>query len=163
MISAMAFSARSLDDEPLRDSAVKAADFILTKMKDDQGRLLHRWRDGESAIPGFLDDYAFFIHGLTELYRATKDKKYLNAATKLTQDAQNKFAPKTGGGYFDTLADQGDLFVRTRSKYDGAVPSGNSRMIFDLVDLFELTGDEKYIKRARIDLESFSGAGKSQG
>jgi uncharacterized protein YyaL (SSP411 family) len=164
MIAGLARAGHELKEQRYTDAAKRATDYILEHMRSEDGGLLRTMRAGKSKPKhGLLEDYAFFIHGLSELYRGTQDKKYLDAAVKLTADALKKFSPAKGGGYFDTLADQPDLFVRTRSKYDGAVPSGNSRMIFNLVKLYELTKDDQYIKRAKLDLESFSGALKRMG
>ena len=115
-----------------------------------------------------------FAHGLLELHIATVERRWLDAAIELMDQATKRFAPtppgaagagaaNEGGGYYDTLADQADLFVRTRTSHDGAIPSGNSQMVHNLLDLHELTGEEKYLERAGADLRSFAAAMERSG
>ena len=160
MIAGMARAGKELPASRYTDAAKKAADYILEKMRDENGGLIRTMRKGKGKQPAFLEDYSFFVHGLIEIHRTTDDSKYLDAAEELTAHAIKLFGDdkKDGGGYYDTLADQSDLFVRTRSKYDGAVPTGNSQMVHNLVDLYTLTEKESYIDRAANDLRSFAGA-----
>ncbi len=158
MIAGMANTGRVLGDARYIQAAAKAANAILTHMQADDGSLYRTMSHGHNAkIPAFLEDYAFFIHGLIELYRADGNDRWLNAATQLDAVVEKQFVAEHGG-YFDTLADQADLFVRTRSMYDGALPSGNSQMVHNLIDLAEVTGDVAYHKRATRDLQAAVGA-----
>jgi hypothetical protein len=120
--------------------------------------LLRTMRQGEAKIPAFLEDYAALAHGLLELHRSSGEQRWLDEARALMLEATHRFSAEAehGGGYFDTLADQDDLFVRLRSTYDGAVPSGNSLMVHNLIDLFELTEDRAYLQQAADDLRSFA-------
>ncbi|MEM9416602.1 MAG: DUF255 domain-containing protein [Planctomycetota bacterium] len=159
MIAGLAAVGGTLDEPRYLDAAARAANAIAEHMAipDDQGGGLYRtYRDGVAKIPGFLEDYAHYVHGLIQLHRySSNGDDYLDWAERYTAMAIERFAHEQSG-YYDTLADQSDLFVRTRGSYDGAVPSGNSQMVHNLVDLFELTGKREYAERAARDLMSFA-------
>lgn len=161
MIAGFAKVGAALGQPHFIEAAARSADAILAHLAvpEDQGGGLYRsFRDGAAQIPAFLDDYAHFIHGLLALHRySDADDNYLDHAVRLTGIVIERFAHEHGG-YYDTLADQPDLFVRTRSSYDGAVPTGNSQMIHNLIDLAEMTGDHAYAQRAGRDLQSFASA-----
>jgi hypothetical protein len=139
MISSLAFAANVLDEPRYRDAAVHAADFILGNMQDKKGRLLHRYRDGAAGIPGTLDDYAFFVHGLIDLYQATANPHYLKEAIRLNQDMIRLFWDGREGGFFFTADDSERLIIRSKEIYDGAIPSGNSMAAFNLIRLARIT------------------------
>ncbi|MCX5658864.1 MAG: DUF255 domain-containing protein [Planctomycetota bacterium] len=167
-IAGMAMAGAALNEPRYTKAAAGAADYLLAKMRDARRGLLRTMRKGEAKIDGFLDDYAALAHGLIELHRATGEARWLEAAKEIVAEAQRRFAEEPeaetaedaplAGGYFDTLANRPDLFVRTRSTYDGAIPSGNSQMVHNLLDLFELTGEKGFFARAWGDLASFSAA-----
>ncbi len=157
MIAAMARAGRQLKEDRYTAAARKAADYILASMRTEDGGLFRTMRKGQVKINGFLEDYAFFVHGLLELHETTGDAKYLKAAQDLTEHASKHFSSEGGaGGYYDTLANQSDLFVRVRSTYDGATPSGNGVMLHNLLTLHQRTKDERYLKHALIDLRAFA-------
>ncbi len=162
MIAGLARAARELNEDRYAAAAARAADYILANMRTSDGGLYRTMRKGQVKIPAFLEDYAFFVHGLIELHRTTGEPRWLEAAEALTNLAQRKFTAENGG-YYDTLADQDDLFVRTRSTYDGAISSGNSQMAHNLVDLYELTANVEYLNRVEADLRSFAGAMTDNG
>jgi len=141
MIAALAKGAQVLDEPQYAKAAARAADFILAKMRDLRGRLYHRYRDGEAAVPGFLDDYAFLIWGLVELYEATFNVGYLQAAIELADQMIGHFWDEEGGGFYFTADDAEDLGVRKKEAYDDALPSGNSAAMLDLLRLARLTAD----------------------
>ena len=158
MIAGLADAGRVLGENAYVDAAARAADAIIAHMALDgsAGGLYRTMRQGKVKIPGFLEDYAFFARGLLALERAgVGGGKYLEAARRHVAYAKEHFGAP-GGGYYDTLEDQADLFVRKRGYYDGAVPSGNSVMVHNLIDLFELTQDVSYLNRATEDLRSFA-------
>jgi len=159
MIAALARGARVTGKPEYAAAAAKAADFILGGMRTSEGRLLHRYRDGESAIPGYLDDYAFLIWGLIELYEATFDAKWLSEALALTGGMLELFGDsKEGkGGLFFTGSDAEKLIVRTKEIYDGAVPSGNSVAALALLRLGRMTGRTELESAADALMEEFSG------
>ncbi len=107
-------------------------------LKDDV--LYHRYAKGEAAIDGFLDDYAFFTWGLIELYEATFEDKYLQAATALTKTMVAKFWDDKNGGFYQTQTSEAGL-PKLKQLYDGAVPSGNSVALYNLLRLSRLTNE----------------------
>ncbi|MBB6431063.1 thioredoxin domain-containing protein [Algisphaera agarilytica] len=157
-IAGLVEAGRLLEEPRFIDAARNAADAVLQHMSESGGGLLRSMRGDEAKIPAFLEDYAFFIHGLLKLHQTQEDShgdRYLAEAARLNEVVQDRFAA-ANGGYFDTLEDQADLFVRTRSTYDGAIPSGNSQMIHNLLALHQLTDDEAHARRAVLDLRSFA-------
>ena len=156
MISSLAFGSRVLNEPRYRDGAQKAADFLLEKMKREDGRLMHRYRDGEVAITGFIEDYAFFTHGLYDLYEATFDPRYLEEASFFLKDMNRLFWDEAGGGFFLTGKDAEKLIARTKELYDEAIPSGNSVATLSLLRVGRLTMNREIEGRARSTLDTFS-------
>ena len=157
MIAGLARVGRAFGEARYVDAAARAAEAIASHMADDAGGLKRSMRAGEVKIPALLEYYTFFVHGLIELHRATtgdRSARFLALARQYTQSASDRFAAEQGG-YYDTLADQSDLFVRIRSVRDGVIPSGNSQMCQNLLDLHALTGDNAYLDRVSGDLRSF--------
>ena len=158
-IAGLAEAGRVLGEPRYITAAQRAADDVLNHMRSEDGGLWRSMQNRDARIPAFLEDYAFVVHGLLALDKALAEPdeptRYLAEAIDLMAYATEKFAAD-GGGYFDTLADQADLFVRTRSTYDGAIPSGNSGMIQSLLSLTERSGDEAYVRQAAHCLRSFA-------
>ena len=144
MIAALAKSAAAFDEPEYMEAAKKAADFVLNEMRADNGRLLHRYRDGELAIDAFLDNYAFMIWGLIELYQVTFEPRYLSSAIHFAEIAIKHFWDTGNSGFFFTADDAEELLVRRKDIYDGAIPSGNSVMMYNLVRLSRMTGKTLY-------------------
>ena len=157
-IKGLAEAGAVLGEPRYLEAAGRAADAILRHMNDpaSEGGLLRSMRAGQARVPAFLEDYAHFIAGLLALQRAKPDgPRWLDLARCYLESVVRCFA--TGhGGYYDTLADQADLFLRVRSTYDGAVPTGNAVMLHNFVDYYELTGDPLMLDRAVRDLRSFA-------
>lgn len=126
MIAALAQGAKALQKPEYAKAAEAAANFIWDKLRREDGRLLARYRDGESAIPAYVDDYAFLIWGLSELYEATGQAVYLERALILKDGLLELFHDSEGGGFFFTGHDGEALPIRSKELYDGAIPSGNS-------------------------------------
>jgi len=148
MIASFAFAGRVLGETKYAKVAAKAADFILDRMMAGH-RLLHRWRDDGSdssraGIPAFLEDYAFFIYGLLELYEATFQDKYLDRAQRLADVMIELFVDRSGGFYM-TAFDAEGLIIRPKESYDGALPSGNSVAALILLKLYAFTKKEAYL------------------
>ena len=143
MIAALAKGAQVFMDKTYLKAAQTAVKFILNNMRELDGRLYHRHREGESAIMANLDDYAFFIWGLIECYEASFDASFLKTALRLQEDLTKHFWDKKNGGYYFTPDDGEDLIVREKESYDGAIPSGNSVAMLNLVRLSRLTGNTK--------------------
>jgi len=147
MIAALAKAAQALPEAKYATAATKAADFILEKMQPGEGRLLHRYR-GEAGISAHLDDYAFLIWGLIDLYETVFDVKYLKAALQLNQAMMRHFWDKDQGGFFFSADDGEALLLRKKEFYDGAIPSGNSIALLCLLRLMHLSGQEEWEERA---------------
>ena len=147
MISALAKAAQALNRPDYANAAARAADFILNEMKTEDGRLLHSYREG-SAISGCLDDYAFLVWGLIDLYETLFEIKYLRAAAKLTRAMIEHFWDNGKGGLFFSPDDASDLPLREKAFRDGAIPSGNSAAMLDLLRLSHLTGQPEWENKA---------------
>jgi len=147
MLAALAKAARAFNDEALAARAVAAADFLLEKMALPGDRLLHRLRQGEAAVAGMLDDYAFLAWGLVELYQTVFAPRYLKRAVALTKAMSAHFGD-ADGGFFLSPDDGETLLLRQKTFYDAAVPSGNSVAFFVLTTLFRLTGEKSFREEA---------------
>jgi hypothetical protein len=156
MIAAFAKAAQAFDELHYAESAKRAADFVLREMLDSDGRLLHRYREGDAAVPAFLDDYAFFIWGLLELYEATFEVCYLETALELNGVLLQHFWDEPQGGFFFTADDTAELLVRKKEGYDGAVPSGNSVAMLNLLRLARMTANSELEERAIHIARAFS-------
>jgi hypothetical protein len=157
MIAALAKAARALDMPEYADVAAKAATFLLDTLRDEEGRLLHRYRDGDAAIRAHLDDYAYLIWGLIELYQATFDAEWLGEALCLMEEALDHHEDDEHGGFFLTADDGEALIVRQKQFYDGAVPSGNSAMLYNLIRLARMTERPEYEERAQALVDVAAG------
>jgi hypothetical protein len=147
MIVAMAKAYQALGHLSYVDAAQNAAGFILERLKKNN-RLFRRYRDGEVAHPGYLDDYTNFVWGLIELYEATFAPKYLEEAMALNNDMIDLFWDETHGGFFYSGRDNEVLIKRSKEIYDGAIPSSNSVAILNLARLSQITGEVKLEKKA---------------
>lgn len=141
MIIALAKAAQILGDTRYQSAAADTYRFIRESMTDNNGRLFHRWRDGESAIAGQLDDYAVYGLALLEMYHATYDPVYLEETVHFAGVMTELFEDKENGGYFLTASDAEVLITRPKETYDGAIPSGNSAAAVLLGQLAQLTED----------------------
>ena len=104
---------------------------------------------------GYLEDYAFFIYGLINLYKANLEEKYLDLAKRLANDMLNIFGDKENKGLYFYGKNSERLILRPKEFYDGAIPSGNGLALIDLMSLFVLTGDEKYANIHKEMVHSF--------
>ncbi len=156
MVAALARGAQVFDEPAYADAAGKAMNFILRGMRDKDGRLLHRFRDGEASIRGNLDDYAFVIWGLLELYELIFDATFLRHALDLTTDLIAHFWDPEQGGFFFTPDDGEVLLVRKKEIYDGAIPSGNSVSVLNLLRLARFTVNSDLEKKAARTIQAFS-------
>jgi len=157
MIAALAKAAQAFGRAEYADSAALAAGYIRQKMTV-RGGLYHRSAGGEVTIPAFLDDRAFLIWGLIELYAATFEPGYLSWAAALTEETIGSFWDERAGGFFFTSADlHGDLPLRRQELYDGALPSGNSVMLSNLLRLGRTLGRPDFEARAGRLIDVFGG------
>ncbi len=135
MIAALSKASRVFGNKDYFLAAARAADFIIAKMRDANGRLLRRYRLGEAGLSAHVDDYSFFIWGLLELYETSFEIIYLKVALQLHDDFLERFWDKESGGFFFTADDSEKLLVRQKEIYDGATPSGNSVAAMNLIKL----------------------------
>jgi uncharacterized protein YyaL (SSP411 family) len=157
MIASMALGGRIFPESPWLKAAVDGCEFILSRMKKKDGGLFHRYREGEASINGFLDDYAFFIWGLLELFDSTFNHIYLSEAIRFTGYANDHFWENKKRKYFFTSDEDTELIIRPLDITDGVIPSGNAAMISNLLKLWKLTGNRKYEERAFDLISGFSG------
>ncbi|MBW2063472.1 MAG: thioredoxin domain-containing protein [Deltaproteobacteria bacterium] len=156
MVASLAKGEQVIPGRGYAAMAGSAAGFVLEQMYKD-GMLLHRYRSGEAGIGAHLDDYAFFVWGLVELYGATFEPEYLKTALDLTRSQIRHFWDDQRGGFFLAPDDAKDLIVRKKELYDGAIPSGNSVSMLNLLRLARMTGDSSLEEKASIMARSFSG------
>ncbi len=155
MISAFARSGLILDEPAWTEAARNAARFVLGHSRAD-GRLLRSHKDGQARHSGYLDDYAFLIAGLLDLYEATAELSWLSQAIELQATLDRHHQDPERGGYFMTSDDHESLLAREKPAHDGAEPSGNSVALMNLVRLHELTTDDRYRATAEKLLQAFS-------
>ncbi len=156
MVAALSIASVAFDEEAYRRRAEDAVAFILDNLRRPDGRLLHRYRDGSAGIPANLDDYAFLVWGLIELYEAGYELRHLETALELTEQQLHHFWDDEGGGFFFSPDDGERLLVRQREIYDGAIPSGNSVSALNLLRLGRLTGRPDLEERGRAVLSAFA-------
>ncbi|MDH7508651.1 MAG: thioredoxin domain-containing protein [Methanomassiliicoccales archaeon] len=156
MIVALAKAASVFDDKEIGAAAREAADFIIKEMIDDDGTLHHSYANGQLSDVCFLDDYAFFIWALLELYELTFEPRFLKLANDLTIKMKDLFWDEEIGGFFTTAAHAPNIIVRQKEGYDGSIPSGNSVASSVLVRLGHLLDNEMYMELARRTISAFS-------
>jgi uncharacterized protein YyaL (SSP411 family) len=158
MISALARAGRALGEPRWTEAGGAAADFVLSRMRGADGRLLRTWREGRAGTPGLLDDHAFLAQGLLDLHEAAGEPRRLGQALEVARTMLRLFDGKDGGALYDVPEGAADLLARTRDGDDWAVPSGNSAAALLLLRLGRLAADPDLEARGRGILEAFSGA-----
>ncbi len=156
MISAFSKAARAFGNSLYEDAAAKAVKFIITNLRTEEGRLLHRFRNGEAGITGNLDDYAFMISALIDLYETTFDVSLLKIAIEFNDHMIEHFYDNINGGFFFTPDYGEELITRNKEIYDGAIPSGNSIAIQNLLKLGKITGNSILEDKSDETLRCFS-------
>ena len=154
MIAAYADAYAILKSVPYLRAARRAANFVLSRMRDENGDLIRIHRNGATRIRGFQEDYAFLIQGLVSLYKASGEPRYLREAEALSERMRNLYWDADGGGFFFTSGIE-HLITRTKKPYDGSIPSGNSVAVHALLGLHELTGKTEYMDLASQTLLAF--------
>jgi uncharacterized protein YyaL (SSP411 family) len=162
MIAGFAEAGKTFDEPRYIAAAVKAADFVLGHLRTPQGRLLRSYGAAPGQAPkaqvsGYLEDYAFLVHGLLTLHDVTRTPRWLDEARTLTDTMIKHHSDAKTGGYYFTANDHEKLFARSKDQYDGAQPSGNSMAVRNLVRLWAATGEERYRAEAEKDLQAFAG------
>ncbi len=155
MIAALACGARVFDEPTYSDAALRAMNFIIQSLQTKEGRLLHRFRDGQGSIPANIDDYSFMVWALLELYEATFDTKHLFKALEFQSHLFAYFVDDQNGGFFFTPADAEELLTRPKELHDGAIPSGNSIAFINTLRLSRFTGNAKMDESAREIYRAF--------
>ena len=155
MIWALAYGGAALNEPRYTNAAQKAADFVLSKLMTD-GRLQRYYRNGRAVEPAFLDDYAFMVLGLLELYETTFEPRWLTEAKDLTDEMVRLFHDEQDGGFFMSGSDGEQLIARRKPAYDGAVPSGNSMAALGLLRLGRITMDEELFELGSKVLDAHS-------
>ena len=155
MIAALAKAAIVLDEPLYLDAAEKAAEFVLHSISKGE-RLLKRYRNGVAALDAHLDDYAFMAWGLLELYEATFATKYLSQALDLMNIMVEDFWDDKNGGFFLGSDQSEKLIVRSKTAYDGAIPSGNSVAVMNMVKLTRITGNTNWAELVEKTNRAFS-------
>ena len=158
MIAALARAGLVLDVPRYLSSAERAAAFLRQNLTDGAGRLLARWREGEAAHPGKIDDYAFLAWGLLELYGATFRVEYLEGACALAGRLLDQFFDREAGGFYPYAEEDEALITRTKEVYDGALPSGNAVAALVLSRLARLTGAGRWQQALERQLGYLAGA-----
>ncbi|MCP5021696.1 MAG: thioredoxin domain-containing protein [bacterium] len=157
MIAALAQAGRAMDRPDWVQAADRAAEYAWNALRDPKtGRLYKRSRGGKAGLQGMLEDYAFMAWGMIELHQATQDPRRLAAAEQLCNTAIKYFWDKDHGGFFLYPSDGEELIVRAKEVYDGALPSGNSVMLWNLARMGRLTGRVSYEEHAERAMRAFS-------
>jgi uncharacterized protein YyaL (SSP411 family) len=156
MIAALARAGQALDEPRYTAAARKAADLILRNLRTANGRLVKRYRNGNAGLPAHLNDYAFTVWGLLELYEASLAVTYLQEAIHINDEMIAHFWDDTDGGFYMTADDGEKLLIRSKNIYDGAIPSGNSVAALNLLRLGHMTGKQDYLKKAEKIARAFA-------
>ncbi|HVT30308.1 MAG TPA: thioredoxin domain-containing protein [Lacipirellulaceae bacterium] len=149
MIDAMARIGAGLNEPEYVIVADDVASFILSRMRREDGRLLHSWRNGHAKLDAYLDDYTALANGLVSLYEATFKERCIDAAVQLIDIVLDKFADPTGAGFFYTASDHEQLITRTKELTDSSTPSGNALAASVLLRLGRLLGRSDYLNAAQ--------------
>ncbi len=160
MIAALARAGAAFGEPRYVAAARAAAEFVLAELRDEHGRLYKRWRQGEAAHAGTLEDYAFLTWGLLELYQAGFEVRHLEAALALDAAMLAHFEDRAAGGFFTSADDAEELLFRHKDVYDGALPSGNSVAAWNLLRLARLTGRTELEEHGRRTLAAFGSAAR---
>ena len=148
MISALADAAAAFDDPVYRDAAVECADFLVTRMRDADGRLLRTYNRGQARLRAVLEDHAFLLEALLTLYEATFDAHWFAEARALADTIIERFADPDHGGFFSTADDHEQLIARRKDIDDNPIPAGQSAAALGLLRLAALTGEHRYEEAA---------------
>src|SRR5205809_642593 len=157
MISGYARAAQVLDDARYLEIATRAAKFLRENLYDSSRKILYRnYRGGRSDIEGFVDDYAFVIQGLIDLYEASFDIEWLKFATELRETQDRLFFDEKNGGYFSTSGKDASVFLRMKDDNDGAEPAASSVAALNLLRLSQVRDDPQLTERARKTIDAFA-------
>ena len=156
MIAAMAKGGKILKKPAYIDAAINSADFIIQNLRSNDGKLKKRFRNNQAGLQPHIDDYAFFIWGILELYEATFETRFLISALELSEIMVDDFYDHKNGGFFIGPNYGEKLIIRAKDSYDGAIPSGNAVAAMNCIRLSKYTGDLKWEKIAFKTFKTFS-------
>jgi uncharacterized protein len=148
MIAALAEAGAVLGRDDYLEAARAAAEFVWTRMRDPDGRLLRTWKDGEAKLNAYLEDHAYLIEALLTLYESSFEVRWFDAARETADRMIERFADPERGGFFTTSDDHHQLIARRKDVDDHPIPSGNSAAAYGLLRLAALTGEPSYAERA---------------
>src|SRR3954452_22288287 len=148
MVSALADAGAGLEEPLYRNAAVDCADFLLTRMRDEEGRLLRTYNRGRARLPAVLEDHAFLLEALLTLYEATFDPRWFAEARSLADTILERFADPDKGGFFSTAADHPGLIARRKDVEDNPIPAGQSAACVGMLRLAALTDGQRYAAAA---------------
>jgi uncharacterized protein len=148
MISALAQAGAVLGRDDYLDAAVACASFVLSELRDSDGRLLRTWKDGRGRLDAYLEDHAYLLEALITLYESTFDPRWYREAVTLADTMIERFSDTERGGFFTTAVDHEPLAARRKDLEDSPIPSGNSAAAFGLLRLALLAGEGKYERHA---------------
>ena len=148
MISALADAGAALDEPVYIDAATGCAEFLVTRLRDDDGRLLRTYNRGQARLRGVLEDHAFLLEALLTLYEATFDARWFAEARALADTIIEQFGDPGNGGFFSTTADHEGLITRRKDVEDNPIPAGQSAAALGLLRLAALTGEYRYEEAA---------------
>jgi hypothetical protein len=149
MISALAEAGAVFGHAPYVDAASQCADFLLTQLRDSDGRLLRTWKDGRAHLDAYLEDHAFLLEALLTLYEASFDPRWYAEAVALADQIIGRFHDDERGGFYTTAADHEQLLLRRKDLEDSPIPSGSSSAAFGLLRLGALSGEARYEQHGR--------------
>jgi uncharacterized protein YyaL (SSP411 family) len=153
-IAGLATAGQALDEPLFIQRAAKAARFLWREMRPEGKALQHSWRQGQAKIDAYLEDYAYFIHGLLALHRATGEQEWLHKATLLSAEQKRRLAAPKGGFY--VAAENPELLFRSREYTDNARQSPNAMAVLNALYLAEISGKESYRRQAETALKAFA-------
>jgi hypothetical protein len=156
-VSALSRAGKAVGRDDLISQARVTMDALLSMMRSADGSLFHSMVGGQTSVKGFLDDHAFMLLALLDLYEACFDPEYLRIAIEVARAMKDDFIDDADGGFFQTSHHHEQLLLREREAYDGAMPSGNSAAAMGLVRLSRMTGDQAWEELAWRTMEAFSG------
>ena len=148
MVAALADAGAVLERDDYLQAAVACASFVMDELRDDDGRLLRTWKDGQARLPAYLEDHAYLLEALLTLYECTFDPRWYREAVALGDTIIERFSDPERGGFFTTADDHERLAARRKDLEDTPIPSGNSAAAFGLLRLALLSGDGKYERHA---------------
>jgi uncharacterized protein YyaL (SSP411 family) len=148
MISALAEAGAVLERADYLDAAAGAAEFLLGSLRDEQGRLLRTWKDGQGRLNAYLEDHAFLLEALLTLYESSFEPRWFAEARALADTMIDRFGDEEHGGFFETSSDHERLLARRKDLEDHPIPSGNASAAYGLLRLSALTGEQAYEQQA---------------